>query len=99
MGVGLVLSFAMTFIVIGVPLVLLSAVLMVALFVWMIRLQKQPRRDVRCPYCNNVNSVFDSVTEFDCDICDRPIKFNEAGGPVPADGSLDNAKPTSVFDS
>lgn len=98
MGVGLLLCFTISLMMVGVPLLVLSAAMMLGLFIWMIRLQQQPRRDVRCPYCTNVNSVFESVSEFDCDICERPIRFNESGRPMPADGSLDNTTPTSIYD-
>lgn len=97
MLVGVALVFTTILLAAGVLLCAISAALMVVFFVWAIRLQKRPRRDIRCPYCTNKNTVFEAVPEFECDICHRPIVFNELGAPVPSDGSLDDAKPVSIY--
>ncbi|MCC6484643.1 MAG: hypothetical protein IT209_07350 [Armatimonadetes bacterium] len=99
MGVGFLMFLMAPLVLLAVPLMVLSGILMFGVFVWMIHLQKAPRREIRCPYCDNANSVFVGVSEFDCDFCQRPIHFNEQGTPMPADGSLDDAKPTSVWES
>ncbi len=99
MLIGFLMFLMAPLVVIAVPVMVISGVLMFAVFVWMIQLQKAPRREVRCPYCDNSNSVFGGVSDFDCDFCERPIHFNESGVPMPADGSLDNARPTSIYES
>lgn len=95
---GIILCFTTLLMAFGVGLIVISGFTLAGLFFWLIQLQKRPRRAIRCPYCNNPNDVFWEVTEFDCDICDRPIVFDSKGIPVPADGSLENAKPRSVWD-
>lgn len=98
MGTGILLTFTALFSAVGVAMCAVFGIMLLGLFIWMIRLQKEPRRDIRCPYCTNKNSVFTIVTEFECDICHRPISFTKEGVPVPADGSLSETKPTSVYD-
>jgi len=98
MFLGLLLCFTVSGTAPGVVICLISAVMMGSVFVWMIQTQKRPRRDIRCPYCSNLNSVFEHVEEFDCDICHRPVAFSPSGMPIPADGSMDSAQPKSVYD-
>lgn len=97
-GLGIVLCFTTLLMAMGVALIVLSGLGMAGLFLWLIQLQKRPRRQIRCPYCNNPNDVFWDIDTFECDICDRPINFDANGVPIPADGSLDKAQPTSVWD-
>ncbi len=96
-GVGVILCLTSLFVLVGVILIALSGLVLVGMFAWMIQLQKQPRRDVRCPYCTNKNSVFAGVSAFDCDFCERPVTFDASGTPVPADDSF-TEKPRSVFE-
>lgn len=98
MLVGVALVFTTILLAVGVLLCAICATLMVVFFVWAIRLQKRPRHDIHCPYCTNKNTVFDGVPSFECDICHRSIVFNQKGAPVPSDGSLENVKPTSIYE-
>jgi len=96
-GAGVLLCLTSLLTVLGAIVCAITGVLLVGLFVWMIQLQKRPRRDLRCPYCTNRNSVFIGVEQFDCDFCERPVRFDEKGTPVPADDSF-RSRPTSVYD-
>ncbi len=96
-GVGVLLCLTSLLTVVGAIVCAVTGVLLVGVFVWMIQLQKRPRRDLRCPYCTNKNSVFTGIEQFDCDFCERPIRFDEKGAPVPADDSY-QSRPTSVYD-
>ncbi|NLN74863.1 MAG: hypothetical protein GX139_00935 [Armatimonadetes bacterium] len=61
----------------------LAAVLGGMIYVGM--LAKEPSRPLFCPYCSTKNDVYVSRTEFDCDICHRPIIVDENGMAVMAE--------------
>lgn len=98
-GVGLLLCFTTILMALGVFLLGVSLLGMGMMFTWLIHLQKQPHRDIYCPYCTNPNSVFKSATLFDCDFCERPIKFDPSGVPIPADEQSVVSEPKSIYGS
>lgn len=68
--------------VVGGPLMVLSIVFVIAAMVWVSMLGKEAHRPVFCPYCASPNDVYVSKRRFNCDICHRPITFNDAGEAV-----------------
>lgn len=98
-GVGLLLCFTTILMAIGVFLLAVSLLGLGIMFAWLIHLQKQPHRDIYCPYCTNPNSVFKTAVEFDCDICERPIRFDANGIPIPADEESMVSEPRSIYES
>jgi hypothetical protein len=68
---------------IGIPLLVLGVLLFVATLVWVLMLQREPRRDAYCPYCGSKNEVFASRKEFLCDVCQGPVGVLPNGNVIP----------------
>lgn len=85
-GGALLGGFVLMFIapVIGIPLMIISALGIVAGIVWISMLGKESSRAMFCPYCSSKNDVFQSRRNFDCDICGRPVIVSESGEPLMA---------------
>jgi hypothetical protein len=70
--------------IVGAPVMLISAAVVVLAVVWVSMLGKEPSRPTFCPYCASRNDVFQSRRSFNCDICNRPVIVNELGEAVAA---------------
>ena len=78
--VGLVLMFTgLPFI--GLPLMLISAAVLLLGIAWVSVLGRESHRSLFCPYCSSRNDVYHSRRSFNCDICDRPVIVSEDGEP------------------
>ncbi len=87
-GGGLFVGVALTvigLIVIGVPVLVLSALAVLGGIAWVSMLAKEESRAMFCPYCSSKNDVYVSRKTFDCDICSRPVVVSESGEPVMAE--------------
>ncbi|MGQ9454533.1 MAG: hypothetical protein ACUVRS_07150 [Armatimonadota bacterium] len=71
--------------IIGAPLIVLSAIVLIGAMVYVSVLGKEPTRPLFCPYCSSKNEVYVSRKSFDCDICRRPVVIDENGEPMPAE--------------
>ena len=71
--------------IIGVPVLILSAVTVLGGIAWVSMLAKEESRAMFCPYCSSRNDVYISRKNFDCDICGRPVIVSESGEPVMAE--------------
>lgn len=80
--VGVVLIFIVP--PIGVILSILSALAVLAAMIGVSIIGKERTKQVFCPYCSSTNDVYLSRSEFDCDICRRPIQFDGNGEAVMA---------------
>ncbi len=78
-GLGFLLWITSLFAIIGIPLMVLGMILFFVTLVWMLRLQREPTREVRCPYCASRNELFVSRKEFTCDMCHRPVGVLPSG--------------------
>jgi len=81
LGFIMLLSNVMAFI--GIPLLILGVLLFLAILVWVLMLQREPRREAHCPYCGSKNEVFASRKEFLCDMCQGPVGVLPDGNVVP----------------
>ncbi len=71
--------------IVGAPIMLLSATVVIVAVVWVSMLDKEPSRPTFCPYCASQNDVYQSRRSFNCDICHRPVIVNELGEAVAAE--------------
>lgn len=69
----------------GVFVTAISALVLLGGIVYVSMLGKEQSRPVYCPYCSSKNDVYVSIQKFGCDICSRPIIFNENGEAVMAE--------------
>jgi len=74
MGVGLLLCLTILLVGLGLPLLILGALVVLADIGWMFRIMKQGTERVRCPYCRKCSEVFHGVSLFTCDVCDRLVE-------------------------
>ncbi len=74
MGAGLLLCLTILLVGLGLPLLVLGAMLVLADIGWMFRIMKQVTERARCPYCRKCNEVFQDVLAFACDDCDRLVE-------------------------
>lgn len=81
-SVGLVLVFVVM--PIGIILMGLSAIALLGAMFYVSIMGKEKSRPLFCPYCSSKNDVYQSVREFNCDICKRPVKIDDLGQPVMA---------------
>lgn len=79
--IGLISAVFVPFI--GIPMLVIGAIIFFYGMVWMLKLQKEPVRHLFCPYCASKNDVFFSRTEFACDICNRRVGVSPRGEPIP----------------
>lgn len=87
-GFALLVGFLLTAVgaaIIGAPLIVLSAIVLIGAMVYVSALGKEPTRSLFCPYCSSKNEVYASRKSFDCDICRRPVVIDENGEPMPAE--------------
>lgn len=87
-GAGFALGLVLTVIglaIIGAPVMVLSAVVVIGGIVYVSMLGKEPTRPTFCPYCASRNDVYQSRRSFDCDICKRPVLISETGEPIAAE--------------
>lgn len=87
-GGALAVGLALTLVgmaIIGIPVMVLGAVVMLGAMAWVSILAKEPSRPVFCPYCTSKNDLYLSRRAFDCDICCRPIVMSETGEPMMAE--------------
>lgn len=87
-GGGLAAGFILSFVglgLIGIPLLVLSGVVLIGGIAYVSMLGKEPSRPVFCPYCTSKNEVYQSRRKFDCDICKRPVIITETGEAVMAE--------------
>ncbi|MDH7601510.1 MAG: hypothetical protein QHI38_05105 [Armatimonadota bacterium] len=82
--IGLLLTL-IGLVVIGVPVIILSLVVLIGAMAYVSVLGKEPTRTLFCPYCASKNEVYRSRTRFSCDICRRPVVIDENGEPAPAE--------------
>lgn len=80
-GGGLFVGLVMVFVVmpLGIILMALSAIALLGAMCYVSMMGKEKSRPLFCPYCSSKNDVYQSASEFDCDICRRPIKIDEFG--------------------
>jgi len=71
--------------IVGAPVMLTSAAVVIVAIVWVSMLGKEPSRPTFCPYCASQNDVYQSRRSFNCDICNRPVIINESGEAVAAE--------------
>ncbi len=85
-GGGLFAGLVLVFVVmpLGIVLMALSAIVLLGAICYVSMMGKEKSRPLFCPYCSSKNDVFQSVREFDCDICKRPVKIDEFGQPLMA---------------
>ncbi len=81
---GVVLTF-IGLVIVGVPLLVLSALALLGGIAWVSMLGKEESRAMFCPYCSSKNDVYASRKNFDCDICSRPVVVSESGEPMVAE--------------
>ena len=87
-GAGLIAGLVLTLtglMFIGVPILVLSALVLLGGMGWVSMLGKEESRAMFCPYCSSKNDVYLSRKSFDCDICGRPVIVSESGEPVVAE--------------
>jgi hypothetical protein len=85
LAAGILLTLTAIGIFLGVPLIIVGALLFLGAMLWMSAHSKEPTRRIFCPYCSTFNEVFLSRTEFACDVCKRRIGFDEDSEPVALD--------------
>ena len=78
-GLGFLLWITSLFAIIGIPMMVLGMLLFFITLIWMLRLQREPTREARCPYCASRNEMFVSRKEFICDMCRRPVGVLPSG--------------------
>lgn len=84
--VGLVMS-VVALPMIGIPLMLISAVVVLGAIVWVSMLAREPARHVFCPYCTGKNDVFESRRRFSCNLCGRAVTLTDSGDPLAPEGT------------
>lgn len=82
LAIGVVLTMLAITAPIGVPLIIIGGVAFLCAMVWVTLQSKERTRKIFCPYCATSNDVFESRSQFDCDICERPIEIGDDGEPV-----------------
>ncbi len=69
LAVGLVMTVALVFIFVGVPLLILGTLLAWGDFVWMMRVSRRPVRQAICEMCGKPNSAFLDAGAVPCEEC------------------------------
>lgn len=82
MGVGLLLCLTIVLVWLGVPLLILGALIILGDIGWLFRFMKQPSVEVTCPYCHTRNVVLAGVPRFECDGCRRGLNRSGHGAAV-----------------
>ncbi|OFX14581.1 MAG: hypothetical protein A2Z18_11345 [Armatimonadetes bacterium RBG_16_58_9] len=72
-------------VIIGVPVLVVSALVLLGGIAWVSMLAKEDSKPMFCPYCSSKNDVYLSRKSFDCDICSRPVVVSETGEPLMAE--------------
>jgi hypothetical protein len=72
-AVGLLLTISLVFVFIGVPLMLVGALLALGDLVWMLHLAQRPVRDITCDNCEKPNRAFLDSGPFPCADCGRTL--------------------------
>jgi len=74
LAAGLLMTVTLVFVFIGVPLLILGTVLAWGDFIWMLRVARQPVRDIVCEVCGKPNRAFLNAGPIQCADCGAALK-------------------------
>jgi hypothetical protein len=74
MGIGLFLCLTVVLVWLGVPMLVLGALIVLAGIGWGCPLMKRPTEEIWCRHCHKHNVVFQGVSQFRCGECGHQIE-------------------------
>jgi hypothetical protein len=79
--VGLLLTVALVFVFVGVPLLVIGTLLAWGDLIWMFRIARRPALETTCPVCGKLNRAFLDAGPFPCDECGALLEAASDPGP------------------
>jgi hypothetical protein len=80
LAVGLVMTAALVFVFVGVPLLILGTLLAWGDFVWMLRISRRPVHQAICEVCGKPNHTFLDAGPVPCEECGAMLDELPAAG-------------------
>jgi hypothetical protein len=69
LAVGLLMTVALVFVFVGVPLLVIGTLLAWGDLIWMFRIARRPAVETTCPVCGKLNRAFPGAGSFPCGEC------------------------------
>jgi hypothetical protein len=69
LAVGLMMTVALVFVFVGVPLLIIGTLLAWGDLIWMFRIARRPAVETTCPVCGKPSRAFLGAGPFPCDEC------------------------------